>query len=258
MPELPPIKLPEKITDRRAIGMVSANTPVDPRSNASPMGHAFLSHTPTGTPNTQSPSSKSLTSPSSSSSQMTSPNSQRSLDPRQAPQPGPEKSDSTHLQGGSKSESAAQDRTQPGADYWQTSRGQEQSYSAYNQYQTSGGQQQSHGNYHDSYGDSSYNQQWQAGQRGSDSTWQGYDYNNTRQGDGRTWEGGDQSYRASSWRGDYYGNQAYDNSSYQRTQDYSNYDNHRRDDRGRAWDEYGERGYYRNAPRDRGRSNKWR
>jgi len=266
MPELPPIKLPDKVTDRRAAGMVTGNTPVDPRSSVSPMGHGTWTLTPTGTPNTHSPSTRNLTSPTGSGSQLTSPTLQRATDTRPSVHTGFEKPDSIYHQDHSKPDiaayerpqNAAQDGTQSVPDYWQPNHGQEQSYGAYNQYQTSGGQRPG-GTYENAYGDNSYNQHWQSGQRAPDSSWQGYDYN--RQGENRTWEGGDHGFNAP-WRGDYYGNQAYENyenSSYQRTHDYSNYDNYnRRDNRGRPWDGYGGRGYYRNRDRGRGRGSKWR
>eukprot|EP00112_Aurelia_sp_Birch-Aquarium-sp1_P006416 Seg1709.6 transcript_id=Seg1709.6/GoldUCD/mRNA.D3Y31 product="hypothetical protein" protein_id=Seg1709.6/GoldUCD/D3Y31 len=273
MPELPPIKLPDKITDRRAASFSASSTQIDPRSNASPRGAVFPGHVMGSTPTTQSPSARSqssLTSPSSASSHITSPTSQKTWDPRQQPATTQQSTESRQKSelGSSASDSNTTRDQRQSTDYWQSDRSYDQSYATYTSQQGTG---QPTDTRSDSYYQSgSYQGQWprqdgsyakgqesydSSGQRSYDSSWQNYSSDTTRSTGSRTWGTDSQGYSEQSnpnlWQGDYYARRQYDNqnetNSDGRRPGYSNNQNYNREreygqgHHGRSWEGQGDR-----------------
>ena len=278
MPELPPIRLPEKPTDRRlAAFSTTSSTLVDPRSNASPRNQAIASQGASSSSNVDSPTLR-------GQSQVTSPAQDgnwsaqsAAWDQRRNSAAGQESGAANR--GGADAGPASgrnQDYTSPHAnasatqqpDYWRTDGQYNQQYGGYDSpggVRGKPGTTDPQGNYYQDRYDSypANYQQWQgSGQSRSYDAKRhekyGYDSQPSTGGDWSSRERGHDS-----WQRDYYPGQ-YDNNEQTYRGDYSNqrsnYDNYAGDygEQNRSWgDHKGSSSQYGSAP-NRGRGKQWK
>eukprot|EP00794_Sanderia_malayensis_P012134 gene12134-13387_t len=231
MPELPPIRLPEKL-DRRAANFPSfiSSTLVDPRSNASPSLQAATSQGPSPVSSTDSPGIR-------VSGQLSSPPSAQETGRSAA---GARKSSSdSGMRESPKSEATAPNRISHSDSrdvFYQ---------SPYENYSTS----------YPSAQDSSYHRQWQ----GSYSTGEGSEYRGQRSGYDRY--GPESRERGSdSWNRSYHSRANDYKSDGSRHGDYSNYTNDKRDgsSSNRSFDDFKGSSGGTGRGQDRGRGSQWR
>ncbi len=285
MPELPPIRLPDKQVDRRSGGFASFTSPnlVDPRSNASPRIQPVSSQGSTTAVPAESPTLRAqsqLTSPSHASG-LDNTGSKPITDPR-VPETGTSSVSSTSQTYQTPVSTATY--SQEASGHWKPDdrygdpRGQSVA--------DSGGQgtagnpqgnyyqdryQSYSGDYYSGQTGSSYQDQWRqgsysgdqghAGQSSHDSNWN----DRNRYGrDSRDWSGRERDY--DSWQRGYqsgqydYKNDKY-NADYRSNQNYDHYGMNPNDPPAhRIGDRRGSRSHYRGHPRDgdRGRGSQWR